>query len=504
VAVGSTFNVRYGFVDADTGSTYTAQIFIDNDRDPSSGLVQVGTMNNVQKGTALTYTMNTNGITPGPEYFVYVRIVENRGGLQEVRGGYAGGSLRVYSPSSSLPRLTVSSPAANSSVSTPFTITGCAYDEGNTSGINMDEVSVLAIAGPNVTGPQAGSTQVLGFGGSLGTRSFPTSCPSATGTFANSGFSFSGVYALAQGNWTLRVLGRSTISGQFTTRDVPVTVVTAAGAPQSFTATASGNTVTVSFAAPTSGPRVGGYIIEAARDAGFSPAAFQVFVPGPGTYSGAIASGTYYFRAVSLEPIGARIAASPAVLVNVGPLPPTPPGAPSLSLAQAAANPVTLSWSPGPGGPPTSYTLYAGTSPGASNLVAAPMGANTSISAMAPVGLPIYVRVVATNAGGSATSNEVSFTVAAPVVPGPPTLAPASVSGSNVTLSWSPPTSGTAPSRYTLVARLQGSPAVVATLPVTGTSTTVPAPPGTYVVSVVAVNGAGTSAESNQVTVVVR
>jgi hypothetical protein len=503
VAAGGTFNVRYRFDDADTGSTYTAQIFIDGDRDPSSGLVQVGTMNNVQKGTVLTFPMNTAGITAGPEYFVYVRIIENRGGLQEVRGGYAGGALRVFAPSSSLPRLTVSSPVANASVSTPFTISGCAYDEGNTSGINVDEVSVLAIAGASVTGPQAGSTQVLGFGGSLGTRSFPTPCPGASGAFANSGFAISGVYALAQGNWTLRVISRSTISGQFTTRDVPVTVVTAAGAPQNFMASASGNTVTVSFSAPTSGPPVGGYIVEAARNPDFVPAAFQVPVPGPGTYSGVVASGTYYFRAVSLERIGARIAASAAVLVTVGPLPPTPPGPPALSLAQVAANPVVLNWSPGPGGPPTNYTLYAGTSPGASNLAVAPVGTATSISAVAPVGTPIYVRVVATNAGGSATSNEVSFTVAPPVVPGPPTLAPAAVSGSIVTLSWSPPTSGTAPAGYTILARLPGSPAVVASLPVTGTSVTVPAARGTYVVSVVAFNGAGASAESNQVTVVV-
>lgn len=502
VAAGGTFNVRYGFNDADTGSTYTAQFFLDGDRDPSGGLVQVGTQNNVQRGAALTFPFNTNGVAPG-EYFVYVRIVENRGGLQEVRGAYSGGKLRVYSASSSLPRLTVSAPAAGASVPTPFTIRGCAYDEGNTSGINMDEVSVLAIAGPDVTGPQAGSTQVLGFGGSLGTRSFPTSCPSASGAFANSGFSFNGVYALSQGSWTLRVLARSTISGQFTVRDVPITVVTAAGAPSNFSASASGNTVTVSFGAPTSGPQVGGYIVEASQNSQFSPAAFQVFVPSPGTYSGAVASGTYYFRAVSLEPIGARIAPSPAVLVTVGPQPPSPPGPPTLSLAQAAANPVTLNWSPGAGGPPTNYTLYAGTSPGASNLAVAPMGGATSISATAPVGVTIYVRVVATNAGGAATSNEVSFTVAPPVVPGPPTLAPPSVSGSNVTLSWSPPTSGTAPTGYTLLARMPGSAAIVAALPVTGTSVTLPAPPGTYVVSVVAGNGAGTSAESNAVTVVV-
>lgn len=504
VVAGNTFTVRYRFEDADAGSTYSAQFFLDTDRDPSAGLVQVGTQNNVQRGATLTFPLNTNGITPGFEYFVYVRIVENRGGgLQEVRGAYAGGPLRIYSPSSSVPRLTVSGPTANASVPTPFSITGCAYDEGNAAGINVDEVSVLAIAGPDVSGPQAGSTQVLGFGGALGTRSFPTSCPGASGPYAGSGFSFNGIYALAQGHWTLRVLARSTISGQFTVQDVPINVVTAAGAPSNFTAGAAGNTVTVSFGAPTSGPPVGGYIVEASLNAEFSPAAFQVFVPAPGTYSGPVASGTFYFRAVSLEPIGARIAASPAVRVTVGPLPPTPPGPPTLALAQVSANPVTLSWAPGPGGSPTNYTLYAGTSPGASNLAVAPMGSATSISAAAPVGVPIYVRVVATNAGGSATSNEVTFTVAPPVAPGPPALSPPTVGGGTVTLSWAPPTSGTAPSGYTLLARTPGSGALLAAVPVTGTSVTVPAPPGSYVVSVVATNGAGNSPESNAVTVVV-
>ena len=102
--------------------------------------------------------------------------------------------------------------------------------------------------------------------------------------------------------------------------------------------------------------------------------------------------------------------------VTLGPAPVALPGTPSLSPAQVAANPVTLSWSPGAGGTPSSYTVYAGTSPGASNLAVAPMGGATSITAVAPVGTPIYVRVVATNAAGSATSNEVQFTVAAPAL----------------------------------------------------------------------------------------
>jgi hypothetical protein len=112
--------------------------------------------------------------------------------------------------------------------------------------------------------------------------------------------------------------------------------------------------------------------------------------------------------------------------------------------------------------------------------------------------------VVATNAAGSSTSNEVQFTVAAPVVPGVPTLSPASVSGSSVTLSWAPPASGGTPTGYIIRARLPGSAAVIASLNATGTSVTVPAGPGTYLVTIAAANGAGSSAESNQITVVVR
>ena len=52
-----------------------------------------------------------------------------------------------------------------------------------------------------------------------------------------------------------------------------------------------------------------------------------------------------------------------------------------------------------------------------SNLAVASMGMSQSISAMAPVGVTIYVRVVASNAAGSATSNEVAFAVTAPAVP---------------------------------------------------------------------------------------
>lgn len=78
----------------------------------------------------------------------------------------------------------------------------------------------------------------------------------------------------------------------------------------------------------------------------------------------------------------------------------------------------------------------------------------------------------------------------------------AQVSGSTVTLSWTPGGGGAATS-YALTARLPNG-VMLGPVPFTATSASFAGvPPGTYVVSVVALNAGGTSAASNQVTVVV-
>jgi hypothetical protein len=71
-----------------------------------------------------------------------------------------------------------------------------------------------------------------------------------------------------------------------------------------------------------------------------------------------------------------------------------------------------------------------------------------------------------------------------------------------VSLSWVPGAGGT-PASYIVRARLSPGGPVIASLPVSGTSMSVSAPPGTYFVTVVAENALGTSAESNSIPVVV-
>jgi len=519
VALGQQFAVRYRFSDPDTaGSTYTARVYIET-YPQRTGRALLGTMNNVSPNTDLTYQFNPQAsAVPAGRFSIYVEVTETVSGVQQVNGGYATGPIVVYSQTGTSPQVSVSSPGPGQLVSFPFTMTGCAFDQGaNTGGINMDDVAAYAVAGSGVAGAPAGTTLALGFGSGLGTLQYgpvtggAVTCDSVANPaspYRNSGFRFVDV-GLQQGPWTLKVFARSTLSGELTALgDIPVQVTQSTLPPQNFQATSSGNTVTISFQAPAGGPPVGGYAVDGAINPNFSPASFTVIVGTPGTYSGVLGNGTYYLRVRSLAVGGAPGMSSETRVVTLGPAPPSPPGAPTLSMTQATSNPVTLNWAPGAGGTPTSYTIYAGTSPGASNLVVNGMGMATSVTAVAPVGTPVYVRIVASNAAGSATSNEVAFTVGAAVAPGPPTLSPPSVQGSNVTLSWAPPANAAAataatPSSYTVYARLPGSSAVVATLPVGGTSVTVPASPGAYVVSVVAHSPAGTSPESNQVSVVV-
>jgi hypothetical protein len=123
---------------------------------------------------------------------------------------------------------------------------------------------------------------------------------------------------------------------------------------------------------------------------------------------------------------------------STAPGPPTgAPGSPTLVANQVTANPVSLSWVPGPGGAPASYTVVAGTSPGGTNVGTFPVGAAQVISGIAPVGVPLFVRVIASNALGSAVSNEVTFTVgSACSVPATPQVVSGGVAGGVASLTW--------------------------------------------------------------------
>ncbi|MEZ5287932.1 MAG: fibronectin type III domain-containing protein [Vicinamibacterales bacterium] len=171
-----------------------------------------------------------------------------------------------------------------------------------------------------------------------------------------------------------------------------------------------------------------------------------------------------------------------------------------------AGTTATFTWaSPSSGAPLTGYQLLAGTTPGFSTPIAvlplSPSATSVAVPAVPPG--TYFVRLVAQNAGGTgAPSNEVTVVVAAPMAPGAPTLA-ASAAGSTVMVSWTAGGGG-APAGFTLAAATSpGGPPIV-TIALAGSNAVFTAvPSGTYYLRMTAANAAGTSAPSNEVTVVV-
>lgn len=181
------------------------------------------------------------------------------------------------------------------------------------------------------------------------------------------------------------------------------------------------------------------------------------------------------------------------------------PAAPHRLTAAVANATVTLGWQPA-GQPPqaTSFVVEAGTSHGATDVGAFGVGAATRIAGTLPPGT-YYTRIRGVGASGpGAASSEVIVTVpASPTPPGAPGTLTAGVAGGVVTLQWGA-ASGNA-TTYVVEAGLASGTANIGTF-ATGhldTTFTTVAPPGTYFVRVRAANAFGTSATSNEVTVVV-
>jgi hypothetical protein len=256
----------------------------------------------------------------------------------------------------------------------------------------------------------------------------------------------------------------NTIAGVVTTSSIPVSIsdsltvieLTAAsspgpgpaptpgilpGVPGTLEAAVYDRSVQLRWQAATDGSAPSGYVIEAAATADFANAftapvglVTELLVPN-------VAPGTYFIRVRGTNGSGFG-PPSNVRQVSVG-----VPEAPQLVAIQAAINPISLSWSPVAG--TDHYVLSAGTSPGQSDLAVVNMGGATSVSAPAPPGVRLYVRVAAVNGYGGSRSNEVSFAVGTPQPPGAPTLQ-ANVSGRHVALSWAAGP-GNPPAGYVLV-----------------------------------------------------
>jgi hypothetical protein len=189
----------------------------------------------------------------------------------------------------------------------------------------------------------------------------------------------------------------------------------------------------------------------------------------------------------------------------------TAPGAPTNLTSSVNGGTVTLTWgAPTSVDPASSYVIEAGATAGSTNI--AVFDTLSSATSFTVSGVPAgtyFVRVRARNsAGTSSTSNEVVVIVggACTSAPGAPTGLGSSVSGSTVTLTWTAPAGGCAPTGYIVEAGSSSGASNLANFNTGSTATTFSAggvPNGTYFVRARAANSNGTSGVSNEITVVV-
>jgi hypothetical protein len=199
--------------------------------------------------------------------------------------------------------------------------------------------------------------------------------------------------------------------------------------------------------------------------------------------------GVYYVRVQAQNAFGLSAPSNEFRLVVGTPPCVAPPSAPPALTVTVTGLQASFSWPAAPGA--ASYVLEAGASPGSASLASLNVGAATGFSATASAGT-YYVRVRGVNACGAGAPSPEATVVLSPVaLPGVPGTPSVSVSGRTVTLNWSVPSTGGAPTGFLLEAGSAPGLANLATLPVTGTSLSTTAPPGTYFVRVRAGNAAG-------------
>lgn len=272
--------------------------------------------------------------------------------------------------------------------------------------------------------------------------------------------------------------------------------------PPNFQADAFNNLASLQWTAPALGPAATGYTLEV----GSTPTSGNDLLTMPlgnvTSLNTSAPTGTYYVRLRATNASG-QSDPTPTKRIDVGCT--AAPGPVPWFSAYMNGNTVSLDWDK-PSGNIARYILEVGSASGLSNILTTTIAAPTTfLEAVAPPGI-YYLRVKAANVCGTGAASSETFIVVsgAATLAGPPQNLTATVSGSNVSLSWTPPASGSPPTGYVLEAGTASGLANIVRValgPAT-TFSTAGVPPGTYYVRVRPLNAAGIGAGQGGVVVV--
>jgi len=310
---------------------------------------------------------------------------------------------------------------------------------------------------------------------------------------------------VAVGTYYVRVHAHNAYGDSGPSNEISGSVLCTAAppAPGGLSGSVNGNSVSLWWNASSGGCAATSYVVEAGSSPGGQNFA-NTDVGGATSYSvGNVAVGTYYVRVRAQNAYGASGPSNEITgSVQCTAAPPAPGG---LS-GSVNGNSVSLSWNASSGGcVATSYVVEAGSSPGGQNFANTDVGGATSYAVGNVAAGTYYVRVHAHNAyGDSGPSNEISGSVGPPpctAAPPAPTGFSGSTSGGTVTLWWTAPSGGCAPTSYVIESGSGPGLSDIDTRDV-GSATSFSASgvaAGTYYIRVRARNAHGDSGASNEI-----
>ena len=339
-----------------------------------------------------------------------------------------------------------------------------------------------------------------------GTSSNATLVPDANIVFGGAGASRSVTITPVPdhgGQSTITVTVSDGLSSASTSFVLTVTEPAGTHPPAGLTASVLGNEVTLTWQEQTAGATPDFYVIEGGSAPGLTTLPVIATPSRTGQWTVTLPAGVYFFRVRAANEAGTSGPSNEAQAVVTSPVP--VPGPPIGFAVIVDGTRATGSWQrPLGGGAVANWQIEIGFTTGAAGIAFALPGDVTTATGLFPPG-EYFARVRAFNAtGGGEASNEVRFRVGGVPPCGPlqpPVLLPATVRDRIVTLAWRAPATVAVGAYRLLVGSAPGG-SDLAVADVSAVNTIVAAaPPGVYYVTVLAIDGCGTSTASNAIVV---